>query len=80
MHRASPNSLTNQGEAAGIVMATEGGKETTNHLCSMRESVFGGGTHLVVTVCVCLLAGEQLQSLVMKGRRGMRKRRTVRSR
>lgn len=46
----------------------------------MRECVCGGGTHLVVTVCVCLLAGEQLQSLVMKGRRGMRKRRTVRSR
>lgn len=39
-----------------------------------------GGVYLVVTVCVCLLAGEQPQSLVMKGRRGMRKRRKVRSR
>lgn len=38
MHRASPNSLTNQGEADGIVMATEK-KKSDDHLCVERVSV-----------------------------------------
>lgn len=80
MHRASPNSLTNQGEAAGIVMATEK-KNTIIFTETLRVCVCVCACEdLVGTVCVCLLAGEPLQPLVMKPRRGRMKRRRGRSR